>query len=1217
MQRTVQPKRNALRQPSPALLRAFVLLAAVSCVTIPVAAEENRQAADRPQREANLRSLLDAPLLFVKRHPYMSGHIYDDYLTWHPGGGIYVIENPWDPSPQQKVRAVIDPHTKGTLGAGVYRDPEVSWDAQRVLFCFKDEANGSTSIYEIGIDGTGLRQLTFPCDCEVKPGTRRVGEGHHDITPCYLPDGRIAFTSTRTGSLVPCFNSGVDTLHVMDADGRNIRPLSSNNVTEFDPAVMHDGRILYGRWEYVDKTALYMQSLWTMSPDGRMEEALFANNLARPTAVLDARPVPNSHLVAAAFTPHNGQSVGAIVMIDPRKGKNNLAAVTNFTPEYPTEMDQGLSRGPSDPWPLSQDAVLIANNAKGHGVIQIVHRTGRRELVHAEADISCYSPMLVKPRRQPPVIRPPTPSDPVPSGQPGRFLVVDVQQGLEGVAPGTVKRLRVVEETARVSGIPPGGRWWNQAFLVSWQGAYIVKNILGTVPVHEDGSAYFEVPAGRAIYFEALDEQGREIQRMRSFVQAVGGATRSCVGCHENKQAAPVRPTALPLAMREPPAKLQPESWGSGFIDYPTMIQPILDKHCVRCHGGPEGIAKGLDFSGGWTWAFNISYETLIKHRLVGFLNCHNSSVHTSKLLRPKAAGSGGAPLTEILIERYPEVPRAERDLILAWMDTNSNYFGTWDYTQHATCDAIMTTRAPLSAVMQAAGCTQCHAKGHIGNDWVNLQTPEWSRILRAPMAKSEGELGLAFCRGRKARTGYRLVDQGVQPPDVLYPTKQPPWDPSGEPHISLASADNQHYLAMLGAIRKARALALAKPRVDMPGAETVPGECRLMCPMPVPEKPPTLAATLRRDSAVELSWQRSADTIGLQYELHRAAAADFTPDESSRIAVTTAGRFVDLLPPEGRQHYALLVTASWSDRRSEPHFAALDVPKLPPPAAPTKLSARPLSGEIALSWEGPDMAGLRWDVYRCQAGTGKLAKLNPQPLPAPSYTDARVQPGTNYVYTVRALDRRGRQSPGSNRAEAAPLPEIKQPVFVANFGQAITAELLNGTKVEGRLHSGAKLADGVLRLDPGGFATFGHLPQFDLARAFTVECRLWIDKESSMPVILSCGQFGGTGWFLQRFGGGWRWHLGGVSCDGGRPAVGRWVHLVGTFNGTRACLYQDGKLVASVDCSANRTPFSGPLVIGQYSSQAPQYQVTGRIAGVKIYHRALKAEEIGSSKPH
>ena len=186
--------------------------------------------------------------------------------------------------------------------------------------------------------------------------------------------------------------------------------------------------------------------------------------------------------------------------------------------------------------------------------------------------------------------------------------------------------------------------------------------------------------------------------------------------------------------------------------------------------------------------------------------------------------------------------------------------------------------------------------------------------------------------------------------------------------------------------------------------------------------------------------------------------------------------------------------------------------------------------------------------------------------------------------------------------------------MFVANFDRGAGAALLDVTTVKGRLQAGAKVTDAALDLGSGGFASFGHLPQFDLARAFSIECRVRIDQQSQMPVILNCGQYNGAGWFLQRFGGGWRWHLGGVSCDGGRPSVGRWVHLVGTFNGRRVCLYQDGKLVASVDCSPNRTPWSGPLILGQYSSQAPQYQVTGRIKGVKIYHRALKPNEVANS---
>ena len=1217
----------------PILAAICFSLAAVVAWCSPTTAAETP--ATQPAAEKSLIHLLDAPLLFVKRHAYQSPHIYDEYITWRPGGGIYVIENPADPPEQRRIRAVIDPDTKETLGPGVYRDPEISWDARRVLFAFKGKQHGHTRICEIGIDGTGLRQLTDPdCDCTKQPQENRYGKGHHDVTPCYLPDGRIVFTSTRAMALVPCFNSGVDTLHVMEADGSNIRSISVNNVNEFDPAVLNDGRILYGRWEYVDKTALYMQSLWTVSPDGRMEEALFANNLARPTAVLDARPVPGSRLIVAAFTPHNGQSVGAIVMIDPHKGKNDLSAVTNFTPEYPTEMDQGLKRGPNDPWPLSEDVVLIANNAKGPGVIQLIDRYGHRETVHGEKDIDCYAPMLVKPRRRPTVVSPHAAGT-----KPGRFLVTDVHQGLEGVEPGTIKRLRIVEETARVSGLPPGGRWWNQAFLVSWQGAYIVKNILGTVPVHEDGSAYFEVPAGRAVYFEALDADGREVQRMRTFVQAAPGATRSCVGCHEDKKAAPLRTGSMPLAMRGDPDTPELESWGSGYVDYPTMVQPVLDRYCVRCHGGNEGIAVGLDFSGGWTWAFNISYETMIKHRLVGYLNCNNGSIHTTKRLKPRTIGSGGAPLAKILLEKYPQVTKADRDLLLAWMDTNSNYYGTWDYTQHATCNAIRSIRDPLSAVMEKAGCTECHAKGHIGNDWVNLQTPEFSRILRAPMPKVErkdkdktvsapqnvdhkkfsgrrhgDQLGVSFCRKRKARTGYRLVDQGVQPPDVLRESIQPPWDPADNEHISFASTDNEHYQAMLAIIRKTRSEALASPRVDMPGAEIIAGECRMIVPPPVPEQPPALSAKLRPDASVELSWQRTAETIGLQYELHRGTKAAFTPGPSTQLTITTGGRFADLRAPAGKQFYALLVTSA--THRSRPAFTSIDVPSPPPPPdATSDLGARALTGEIVLSWKAPGGSDLRFDVLRGRKGTGRLVRLNAEPLRTPGYSDVDVAPDTTYIYAIRSIDRRGQQSADSNRVEAMPLPEIQEPVFTADFsGEKVpAAKLLDGKTIEGKLHGGATLSDGMLQLGSGGHASFDHLPEFDVSKAISVECRVWIDKETAMPVVVGCGTYNGPGWFIQRYRTGWRWHIGGVSCDGGTSAVGRWVHLVATFKAGRATLYQDGKQVASIECNPNRALYRGPLLVGQFCSPSAGCQLTGRIKDLKIYRRALRAEEVGA----
>jgi len=777
------------------------------------------------------RSQLDSPLLFVKRNEYWSGHIYDDYLTWHPGGGIYVIENPWAPIDKHIVRAVIDPHTKETLGEGVYRDPDISYDGKWVLFAFKGKNNGNTSIYEIGIDGTGLRRLTDPVSVcnSVKPQPGLIGAGHHDVTPCYLPNGRIAFTSTRTGGHVMCFSSYIDILHTMDADGNDIKCISVNNQNEFDPSVLADGKILYGRWEYIDKTALYIQSLWVVNPDGTNETAVFANNLAKPTAVLDGRAVPNSHLIVASLTGHNDQAAGAIAMIDPRIGKNSLKAITNFTPEYSAGTDLSLKQGPSDPWPISEDVVLIANNAKKHGphgVIEMITRAGFRTVIHREPDITCYSPMLVKARKIPPVI--PSMIDP---DAPGKFMVHDIYQGLDGIKRGDVKWLRVIESTSRVSGIPRGGRWWNQAFLISWQGSYDVKDYLGIVEVEKDGSVFFEAPVEKALYFQALDKNKRLIQSQRTFVQSVPGVTRSCTGCHiKDDNAAPRNRKGLTLAAAKAPAKLKPESWGSGYVDYPTMVQPILDRRCVSCHGGEKGIKGGIDLSGGWTYAFNISYETLIKNTLVGFLDCRNGAVQSSGILDPKMHGSGHGVLGELLVNNHSKrLSEKEMDLILAWMDGNCNYYGTWDYSEHAVCKSILSAGNKLSEQMKSAGCVECH-KPVVGNDWINLKTPERSRVLRAPLAKSKNGLGLSLCRKGKARgIDYPLIGESSQPPDIFHQKKKLTPNNSEQPVISFADTSNESYQAMLKIIQEAKQEALRSPRVDMPGAEIVRGKKRIL----------------------------------------------------------------------------------------------------------------------------------------------------------------------------------------------------------------------------------------------------------------------------------------------------------------------------------------------------------------------------------------------------
>jgi len=1181
------------------------------------------------QSNEPLRSKLDAPLLFVKRFNQQGIHIYDNFFKWRPGGGIYILENPADPPEKHRIRPLVGPEAPGTLGNGMYWDPDISYDGKRVLFCYKDSPGGNTSIYEIGIDGKGLRRLTDPSPyCSRYKGSH---SGVHDMQPAYLPDGRIIFTSTRPGALVPCANEGVNILHVMNPDGSDIHPISVNNVNEFDPCVMPDGRILHGRWEYVDKTALTQQSLWTIFPDGTNETALFANNMVHPEACLDARPVPGApHLIVCAFTPHNSPPRGSIAMIDTRLGKNSPDAIFNFEhPDRPT-FDRGNS---CEPWPLSADLVLYSGQAPGRrfNAIMLIDRSGRREVVFADPRIDCHDPMLVKPRPRPPVIQPATDR----GSTTGRFLVLDIYQGLTGIRRGEVKALRIIEETSRISPTPGGAM--NQTFLMSGVLGWCAKNYLGVVPVEADGSAYFEAPSGRTLYLQALDTEGRLVQSMRTFVQAAPGVTRSCIGCHEHKFSTPVSRNEI-LALKRPPSKPQPESWGSGFIDFPSMVQPILDRHCVRCHGGPEGFAGRLDLTGGWTEHFSISYENLVSRRhsqlvahLIAGIDCMNgTSLYSAPIRPPRFHGSGAAPLAEVLVSghegRIPDLTRPERDLIMAWIDTNGLYHGTWDYSRAGCSTPVWRqVKAGLVREMQTAGCMRCHGDRRaqpvfFDDDWFNLRRPEFSRILRAPLAKGGEGHGAELCRNCRVdprrrriyilRTGRYL--HAVTPLSAFKP--QPvPADPEAEPYVPFRSTADPHYQRMLEIIREGRRRALANPRVDMPGAEVIPGAHRQFIPTPIPDPLPKLEARADREGIVHLRWERSARTIGLSAEVHRGPKPGFAPSDETRLATTSLFFYDDRNAEPGLRHYALVLCSG--DKRSEPVYASVEVPKPSPPPAPRKVVARGAPGQVELTWEEVGGPGVRYNVYRAKAGERKFARLTPQPLATPRFADPTAPERVPHIYVVRAVNRRGIEGPASPAVEAAALPEPKEPVFAATFAQGANGAALDGARVPARLHGKARVSGGVLDLSAGGHLTFPHRGEFDLRGRFSVECWVRFTKRTQMPVIVSCGVWQRAGWFLQWLGNSWRWHVGGIDCDGGRPKAGEWIHLVGTYDGRTARLYENGRLVAERGGTANLSPWAGPLHVGQYSGgPAPQYQVFGQTRGLRLYARALRLPEIASA---
>ncbi|MDR0328949.1 MAG: hypothetical protein LBI05_11705, partial [Planctomycetaceae bacterium] len=893
------------------------------------------------------RSLLDAPILFAKRYNYQGLHIYDSFYQWRPGGGIYVLENPADPPEQHRIRPVIDATTPETLGEGFYFDPSLSWDATKILFCFKGSSHGNSTIYEIGLDGKNLRQITN-LDNNGNP-YKGSGGGHHDVKPSYLADERIVFCSTRYSGLVPCANNGVTILHIANPDGSDIHTISVNNVTEFDPTQLADGRILFGRWEYIDKNALTIQSLWTVMPDGTNETALYANNMVFPEAVLQAKPVPGTdHLIVGTFAPHNAPPRGTIAVIDTRVGKNDERAIFNFEyPDRPT-FDRGDS---CDPWALSENVILYSGIPGGDGTPQLpdevaraqvrntpklnalmlIDRTGEKTVVLSDPNFDLHNPIPLVPREKPHIVADTTNRATIT----GNFFVYDVYEGMPQVPRGSVKWLRLVEETSRVSE-SPGGNSMNQTFSISSALAWSPKIYHGIVPVDEDGSVYFEAPAGRALFFQLLDENYRLIRSMRTFVQAAPGTTRSCTGCHEYKFG--VAPTsAQSRKLGQAPLTPVDESWGSGYLDYPSMVQPILNKNCVTCHGGEAGFAGGLDLTGGWTEWFNTSYENLTARRekqyiadLISGVCCMNGTAYWScKIFEPYEHGSGRAPLADILLSEPHKTHAAltpeERELLFTWIDSNGLYYGTWDYTKGGPrAGEYVSAKNKLIVEMKQSRCAECHldADGNVKrfDDWINLERPEWSRILRAPLAENAG--GAVLCQNRPFNQSFSRIglmfqsgyEHSVRNLDE-FPTQQwTPWEKSikGEPAVTFESTDDPVYQKMLAIIEEARAKQLTNPRVDMPfaneiGDGIIAGRSRQIIPQPLPDPLPKVDVSVDGDGIVRLRWERSNRTIGLIAEVHRLQSSDESPSAETLIGRTERFEFTDKDAPQGTIRYAVV----------------------------------------------------------------------------------------------------------------------------------------------------------------------------------------------------------------------------------------------------------------------------------------------------------------------
>ena len=671
------------------------------------------------RRIAFSNPLLDfGKIVFLTHHPARRGHMVDQYFGFNarPGGGLHVLESPFGEKPEIRnllgESSVVNGRLKGRkLEGGSFLSLELSADAKTILFAWTEgesapdpiawkpewEGQGwrnaarygsdrspqhwapesTYHIFRVNVDGTNLRQLT---------------DGPwNDFDPCFLPNGRIAFISERRGGYGRCHGRPAPTytLHSMKPDGDDIVCLSFHETNEWHPSVANDGMVVYSRWDYVDRDSDVAHHMWLTFPDGRDPRSYHGNypidRSARPWMELAIRAVPGSERYIGVAAAHHGQNYGSLIMIDVRaeddRAMSQLKRITPYCPFPEAERRKrvGNARQFGTPWPLSEDYCLCVHDPAGrHYALCLVDCFGNKELLYRDPKVPCLDPIPLRSRPRPPVIPDMTrqaagdPAEPAPRG--ATVAVMNVYDSDMQWPEGTkIMALRVVQlfpkATARSN--DPNIGIGNQS---------LARGVLGTVPVEEDGSAYFEAPTGVPLYFQALDERGLAVQSMRSDTYLHPGEQLTCQGCHEPKRRQRANSRGcVPKAIRRSPSKITPEANGSFPLLFPRLVQPVLDRHCAGCHTKEKKAPNlcGTEFGKhGWS----KSYSTLRKHAWAKHGGNGSIRRNGTSYSIPGKVGARAARLFRMLDKGHHDVKLPDGDMrrITLWLDCNSNFYGAY-----------------------------------------------------------------------------------------------------------------------------------------------------------------------------------------------------------------------------------------------------------------------------------------------------------------------------------------------------------------------------------------------------------------------------------------------------------------------------------------------------------------------------------------------------------
>ncbi|MDP6545521.1 MAG: SUMF1/EgtB/PvdO family nonheme iron enzyme [Phycisphaerae bacterium] len=582
--------------------------------------------------------------------------------------------------------AVLSPLNDGEIktlykpdGGKYVGETDLNFDADKILFSSVG-ANGAWAVCEIKADGTGLRQ--------VSPD---MGKDIDNYDPVYLPSGKIIFDSTTGYSGVPCVGGKdyVANLHLMDANGKGIRRLCFEQDNDWYPVMLNNGRVMFLRWEYTDSAHYFSRVLMHMNPDGTDQKAYYGSNSYWPNSLFYARPVPNSStkFVGIVSGHHGTRRSGPLVLFDTSLGRFEADGAVQLIGQRGKKVEALVVDGLAGrykphflhPYPLSDKYFLTSANLGGWNLFLVDVFDNMLLLKKDAGGMSLFEPVPFRKTRRPAVL----PDRTVPGAKEATVIISDIYvgPGLKGVPRGAVKNIRVFKYEY-------GPRRKGGHYAMGMEAGWDAHIILGTVPVETDGSTTFQIPANTPIALQPLDEEGKALQLMRSWLVGMPGERLSCIGCHESQDTAPA--TKMTLSSRKQPKKITPWYGPARGFSFKREVQPVLDKFCVGCHSGkPRKDGKKI----------HDLHEPKLAHRVLHPYVRRNGPEGDYHLLTPLEFHADTSELVQMFQKGHNNVKLDKEawDRLITWIDLNAPWHGTW--TEAGASKTILQRRLELRKI--------------------------------------------------------------------------------------------------------------------------------------------------------------------------------------------------------------------------------------------------------------------------------------------------------------------------------------------------------------------------------------------------------------------------------------------------------------------------------------------------------------------------------------